>query len=361
MMDQENKKPMDLTESVPEIPDTDNAPEKKQKKRKWWLLLIFLLIAGLVLSAAADFFGTGGGKEEIPIEVTEGSGSSVIAGQLKENNIIRHPFLFKLYARLKSGTVYQKGTHYVTDSMSYPDLLEVFSSAANMDEFTRKLVIPEGFELWQIVELLVENGLGDKSTFYHEIENGVFDFPFVSQIPRTEHRLEGYLYPDTYLFTTEESEHDILNRMLTAFNEKVVPVYHVHGTEKTLDEIITFASVIEREAANDEERPLVASVFENRLKIGMKLESCATVQYILKERKTVLSMDDIAIESPYNTYLHTGLPAGPIASPGVSSVIAALTPAKTDYLYFLATADGEENLFSETFEEHNRKLVKTQK
>ncbi len=351
MMDQENMN------QLTEVSTGETQPKKK--KFRWYFPVLLLLLV-FAFFAAADFFGTGGSREEVSIEVSEGSGSSVIARQLKENRIIRFPLLFKLYARLQGDVIYQKGSHNVADSMSYADLLEVFSSAADMDEFTRKVVIPEGFELWQIVDLLVENGLGDKAAFYHEIENGVFEFPFISQIPRTENRLEGYLYPDTYLFTTEESEHDILSRMLQAFNEKVVPVYHGHGTDKTLDEILIFASVIEREAANDEERPLVASVFENRLEIGMKLESCATVQYILKERKTVLSMEDIAIDSPYNTYLYEGLPQGPIASPGISSVLAALEPANTDYLYFLATADGEENLFSETFEEHNQKLLKTQ-
>lgn len=331
-----------------------------KKKKKFLKILPILLVLAIFALVGTDFLGTGGKKDQVPIEVLEGSGSSVIAQQLKENNIIRFPFFFKLYARLQGDVIFQKGTHYVMDSMSYPDLIEAFTSAANMDEFTRKVVIPEGFELWQIVDLLVENGLGEKDAFYHEIEHGVFDYPFISQIPRTENRLEGYLYPDTYLFTTEADEHAILDQMLQAFNEKVIPVYYGHGTDKSLDEILIFASVIEREAANDEERPFVASVFQNRLNIGMRLESCATVQYILKERKTVLSNADTAIDSPYNTYLYAGLPLGPIASPGISSIISALNPADTKYLYFLATADGGKNLFSETFEEHNRKLIETQ-
>ena len=355
-MDQEKREAMDLTQSAEEM----KVPQQKPKRKlRWWSFLGVLLLC-LAVSALCDFLGTGGKKEEIAIDVPEGAGSSVIAGQLKEAGIIRHPFLFKAYARLSGDALFQKGVHNVTDSMSYPDLLEVFSSAADMDQFTRTVVIPEGYELWQIVDLLVENGLGDKDVFYDEINNGTFDYSFIDLIPRTENRLEGYLYPDTYFFTTEQSEHDILNQMLSAFQEKVVPVYHGHGTDKSLDEIITFASVIEREAANDEERPLVASVFLNRMEIGMKLESCATVQYILKERREILSKDDIAIASPYNTYLNPGLPAGPIASPGISSVTAALEPADTDYLYFLATAGGEKNLFSKTFEEHNKKLAQTQ-
>ena len=144
------------------------------------------------------------------------------------------------------------------------------------------------------------------------------------------------------------------------FADRVLPVYEAAQTDRSLDQIITLSSIIEREAANDEERPLVASVFVNRLAQGMKLESCATVQYILKERKTILSNADTAIDSPYNTYRNPGLPVGPIASPGLSSIQAALNPAATDYLYFVAKADGSGNLFSKTFEEHNQKIQQTQ-
>ncbi len=339
-----------------------------EKKKTFWskqrlVILVLAVVLGLgVFSAAGDFFGTGGEKTGVMIEIPEGSGASGIARTLKEEGIIRHPLLFKLYTRLHGNAVYQKGKHTLADSMSYPDILEVLESAPEVDEKDiKRIVIPEGYEVWQIVDLLVENGLGDEAVFYHEIENGDFAFPFVAEIPQRENRLEGYLYPDTYLFSVQESEHEILSRMLENFQEKVLPVYHAYGTEKTLDEILIFASVIEREAANDQERPKIASVFQNRMEIGMKLESCATVQYILKERKTVLSKEDIAIDSPYNTYLYYGLPKGPIASPGIPSIQAALHPADTEYLYFLATADGSGNLFSKTFEEHNQKDLETKR
>ncbi len=340
---------------------------EEQKKRLWSKKRLVVLILAVLLvwgggSVLGDFFGTGGSKDLVMVEIPEGSGASGIAQMLKKEGIIRHPLMFKLYTRLHGEAVYQKGNHSVSDSMSYQDILQVLESAPEVDEKDiRKVVIPEGYELWQIVDLLTENGLGDKAAFYHEIENGVFDFPFVAEIPRSENRLEGYLYPDTYLFSVQESEYEILARMLENFNQKVLPAYHAYGTEKTLDEILTFASVIEREAANDEERPLVASVFRNRMEIGMKLESCATVQYILKERKDVLSKDDIAIDSPYNTYLYYGLPKGPIAAPGIASIEAALHPADTEYLYFLATEDGSGNLFSKTFEEHNQKDLETKR
>lgn len=352
------------TASSQDTAEDQEEPKKKPKKKKKGgrvvTVLVIAVLLALLVSALCDLLGTGGNANPIAFQVEDGAGTSIIARQLKNQGVIRHPMVFKLYAKTKGELIYQRGIHFISDSMSYDQLMASLTAAADSDQNMRRIVIPEGYELRQVVDLLVENGLGNKETFYHEIENGSFDFDFVDEIPRTENRLEGYLYPDTYLFTTEESEHEILAKMLENFSDKVIPVYESYDTDKSLDDILIFASVIEREAANDEERPLVASVFENRLEEGMKLESCATVQYILKERKEILSKADIAIDSPYNTYLYEGLPAGPIASPGLPSMEAALEPADTDYLYFLATADGSENLFSETFEEHNRKLEETQ-
>lgn len=148
--------------------------------------------------------------------------------------------------------------------------------------------------------------------------------------------------------------------MLKKFNDTVVPLYKQSGSTYSLDEIVTMASLVEREAANDSERGKVASVFYNRLEKGMTLSSCATVQYILKERKTILSTSDTKIKSDYNTYINKGLPVGPIASPGEKSVRAALYPEKTDYLYFAAKADGSANVFSKTGEEHMETVKRLQ-
>ena len=302
----------------------------------------------------------GGSDNGFVVEIPEGAGTQSIAELLEKYTIIRHPFVFRMYVRMQGTPVWQKGKHTLNTAMSYREIVKKLQSPPDVQPDIRKVVIPEGYELRQMIDLLVENGLGERENFMIEVETGMFEYAFINQIPDRENRLEGYLYPDTYLFSVEETEHQILDKMLAAFQEKVMPVYEASGTETSLDEVLKMASVIEREAANDEERPKVASVFYNRLKIGMKLESCATVQYILKERKDVLSLLDIAIDSPYNTYKYTGLPVGPIASPGISSIQAALYPADTNYLYFVATADGGENLFSETFQEHNQKTIQTQ-
>ena len=344
--------------------------EKQQKKKRrgcGFYFLIFLLVVivaggsvtGVLLYR--DMTGANGDNKNYVIEIPEGAGSASIANILRNRGIIQYAFAFKLYTRITGEPTYQKGRHTLNPTMSYAQLCEKLSGAPDQEDAgTKRVAIPEGYELRQIVDLLVEKGLGTKEAFMDEIENGSFDFDFIRKIPRTENRLEGYLYPDTYLFSVEDSAHDIIQKMLNAFQENVVPAYEAVSTPYSLDQVIIFASVVEREAANDEERPIVASVFYNRIDRGMKLESCATVQYILQERKDILSNEDIAIDSNYNTYKYKGLPAGPIASPGLKSVEAVLEPADTDYLYFVATADGSQNLFSETFEEHSQKIQEVQ-
>ena len=340
----------------------------KRRRRRGCLFttavaLIAVLLVGAVgfgILAWRDIHGSGEDKNYV-VEIPDGAGTATIANILRNRGIIHLPAVFRLYVRSGEIPVYQKGKHTINDSMSYAEILAKLETAPDVESVgTKKVVIPEGYELRQIVDLLVETGLGDRETFMKEIEQGAFAYSFIDRIPDRENRLEGYLYPDTYLFSTEETEHQIIDKMLSAFHEKALPLYESVSTPYSLDQILILASVIEREAANDEERPLVASVFYNRIDKGMKLESCATVQYILKERKEILSNEDTAIDSPYNTYKYKGLPAGPIASPGTASIEAALQPAETDYLYFVATADGSANLFSKTFEEHNQKTIETQ-
>ena len=227
-------------------------------------------------------------------------------------------------------------------------------------ETAGKELIPEGYELRNIADALEEKGLIDRSRFEDELEKGKFDYDFINEISRKKNRLEGYLFPATYEIEPGTGEHEIIDMMLKKFNDTVVPLYKQSGSTYSLDEIVTMASLVEREAANDSERGKVASVFYNRLEKGMTLSSCATVQYILKERKTILSTSDTKIKSDYNTYINKGLPVGPIASPGEKSVRAALYPEKTDYLYFAAKADGSANVFSKTGEEHMETVKRLQ-
>lgn len=313
------------------------------------VIVIVALVFGF--SLAKDMFGLKKSRELI-VSIPEGAGIREISEILEENGIVEYSQVFRLRASL-GNYVIQQGRHVLDRSMSYGKLLKKLTSIpdAGYDDIY-KVLIPEGYEIKDIAKVLSEKGLIDEKVFFEEIENGDFDYPFINEIKRDENRLEGYLFPATYEIQKGESEHTIINKMLEAFNMFVVPLYENSGTNLSLDEIVTMASIVEREAANDSERPLVSSVFYNRLKKDMTLSSCATVQYILKERKKILSVADTKIKSPYNTYKEKGLPPGPIASPGKASIEAALSPADTDYLYFAAKSDGSSNVFSRTDEEH---------
>ncbi len=327
----------------------------KKQMIKYAAVSVVLLIVIIVMFS--DMWGIGGGKATIDIKVHEGAGLSVITDSLSRFGIIKNKFAFKVYARLTGEHVYQKGIHRFNPSMSYRQIIKELEKMPESEAYT--VLIPEGYEIRQIADTLAEKGLINREVFLREAEVGNFDYDFVLDIPDRENRLEGYLYPDTYSFSNDMTEREIIGVMLDNFEKKVMPVYRESHSEKSLDEIIKLASVIEREAANDNERGRVASVFVNRLNKGMRLESCATVQYILKERKSVLSNEDTMIDSPYNTYRNSGLPYGPIASPGLKSIEAAIYPEETNYYYFMAVADGSESRFATTFEEHiqNQKRI----
>ena len=328
------------------------------KRRLGFKKICIILVIVVLLVMLSDVLGIGGGSKPVEIKVRSGYSLDVIADELKDSGVINNKFMFKVYAHLTGEHIYQIGVHRLNPSMSYGKILENLETADVRDEI--QVLIPEGYELYKVADVLEENGLINREAFMQEIENGDFDYEFVKNIPERENRLEGYLFPDTYNFYLDESEYDIIDKMLKNFEKQVLPVYEKAETDKSLDDIIKLASVIEREAANDDERTTVASVLTNRLNSGKRLESCATVQYILKERKSVLSNEDTRIDSPYNTYMYGGLPIGPIASPGIKSIEAALYPAETNYMFFISVKDGSYSLFSETLEEHLEKQKEIQ-
>ncbi len=318
-------------------------------------VIIAMLLSGGIL--IGDICGVGGGDRRVDLKITEGESTSAIINELKESGMISSKLAFKLYAKKTGNHIYKTGIHSLNSSMSYSEILKALEQVPKQD--SDAVTIPEGYELRQIADLLEKEGLINRDVFMRETESGSFNYDFIEKIPKRDNWLEGYLFPDTYSFTAGMTEHDIIDKMLENFNKQIVSVYEKAQSNLSLDEIVTLASMIEREAAGNEDRGKVASVFVNRLNRGMKLESCATVQYVLKERKSVLSNGDTQIDSPYNTYKNSGLPIGPIASPGLKSVEAALYPEQTNYLYFMASADGKSTVFSETFDgqlEHQKEI-----
>ncbi|MDP6626047.1 MAG: endolytic transglycosylase MltG, partial [Nitrospinota bacterium] len=190
-----------------------------------------------------------------------------------------------------------------------------------------------------------------------------FDPVIVKKLGFNAHSLEGYLFPDTYYFEKKISDYDILKKMVDAFRKKIMIqeiMVEAKKSNLSLHEIVTLASVIEKETGKEEERPLISAVFHNRLRKKMRLQSDPTVIYAIRNFDGNLRKKDLRIDSPYNTYRYAGLPPGPIANPGLSSIKTAMQPAKANYLYFVSKKDGEHK-FSSTLKEHNQAVLKYQK
>jgi len=286
------------------------------------------------------------------ITIKKGMTSSSVADLLVEKKVIKYKKEFIEMANaigLKTG--YVAGSYRLVPGISYQEIAKQIcrKSASAIIRFT----IPEGFEVRNIVDRLVSLHLIDSAKFYEVMNNEDFDYDFLKDLPKRSVKLEGYFFPDTYETRADSGEKKIIDMMLKRFNMVFTDQYKKRAKEinMSIDDVITLASVIERESGNASESPLVSSVFHNRLKKGMKLQSCATVQYILKKRKPVLSTADTKIDSPYNTYQYAGLPVGPIASPGKTSIEAALYPKESDYLYFVLGKD-KKTVFSQTYAEH---------
>ncbi|MBE7012039.1 MAG: endolytic transglycosylase MltG [Ruminococcaceae bacterium] len=326
------------------------------------------IILGVIIAVALCFLLTVVGvlreiykddtDKAVLVDIPEGAGVSQIVQLLEEKEVIDSPFLFKLYEKFNGGGVYHKGVHKFYVGMSYENILRSLETFVEVDV---AITIPEGYEIYRIAQLLEDNEICTKTDFYEAQKKEYKDFPFLKDARKRENPMEGYLFPDTYQFRRGQSAESVITVMLTNFKNKVYKLYEESKTDKTLDEIIIMASIVEREAANETEWGKVASVFYNRLEIGMKLQSCATVQYVLKERKDILSNEDIKIDSPYNTYKYEGLPIGPIASPGLGAIKAAISPEETEYLYFAATKDGSRNVFNITGEGHMETVKELQK
>ncbi|GAB1475369.1 endolytic transglycosylase MltG [Bacillota bacterium] len=336
----------------------------KSKRR---FLSFILALATVFVIALLMFFnswlagGSGpllpGSTDLVSITIARGSVTKTIGQQLEATGLISDSLVFRVKSRLDGlDGKYQAGDYSLSPGMSMNEIMEMLLSGHSD---TTRFTIPEGYDIRRTADTLESARLIDRSTFMRELAEGDFDYWFINDLGKGENRLEGYLFPETYEIYVTANEHDIIDKMLSQFNN-VITDEHINRMKelgKDMNEVLVLASIIEREALVSEDRPVIAGVFLNRLKSGMPLQSCATVQYILGEQKPVLSTADTQTESPYNTYLHTGLPPTPICSPGIESINAALWPVDTDYLYFLAKGDGS-HVFSKTYEEHLRNKAK---
>lgn len=291
----------------------------------------------------------GNGSVVRDISFPPGRGVRTLADQLKTDGLIRSSWHFVLLTRLRGQAHKLKaGDYRFNDGMTVSQIL---NKLATGDVDYRKFSLPEGYSIYQVAELLEQKGYFKKEDFLDRCR----DAALLSRLGINLPSVEGYLYPATYNLSRGAGEQQLIAQMFAQFEKKYAELSKsaVSSGGLSRHETVTLASLIEKEAVSPEEKPLISSVFHNRLRIGMPLQSDPTAVYGVRAFSGKVTKADIQRPSPYNTYLNRGLPPGPIGNPGSDSIQAALRPPRTDYLYFVARQDGTHQ-FSRTLEEHNR-------
>lgn len=290
------------------------------------------------------------------VEIPPAATATDVARLLKEEGLIRSTHVFRLLGKLTGQeTAIQAGQYNLGPAQTPREILQILAEGLTFHREI-KVVIPEGYTVRQMARLLEAEGITKEADFLAIAKNGDLDSKYFADMAEaeTDWRWEGFFFPDTYLFLpnspAEEVAQKMLHRLDEVWSEEIKGLTDFPADLKPR-ELITLASLVEREAKLAEERPLIAAVFYNRLRKDMLLQSCATVQYLFPEQKPELSEEDTTIPSPYNTYLHGGLPPGPIAAPGREAIRAVLRPGNSENLYFLAKPDGS-HAFSTTYQGH---------
>ncbi len=290
------------------------------------------------------------------INVPKGATTEKIANILVENDLIQSAVYFRVLAKIKGvDGSFQYGDFSLTTGMDPEEIMLILSQEGEKREVVR-FTIPEGFTLEQIAKRVEAQDLVKASVFMDAAENGNYGYRFLENLPDRPKRLQGYLFPATYEVYADASAEDIISKMLMKFDEIFLDEYYEQAEKLgyTVDDIITIASMIEKEVRVPEERPKVSGVIYNRLNIDMNLQMCSTIMYALEKPRDRVLYRDLEIESLYNTYKYPGLPLGPIANPGQPSIEAALYPENHSYLYFvLKDVETGEHEFNATLDEHN--------
>jgi len=334
------------------------APARSQvplgKRLAAWVLL--LLGLGALTGLAAFRYmtlpaSTPRNAQALIVSIPEGMTTAEIAQLLEEKGIIRKARFLQWLSRLYRVDARLQAGHYLLSSDM--NLLAVLQALRDGRVHVVRVTIPEGYHLRQIADLLARNGLVDRERFLRLASDESLVYGDEPPIAKPHPSLEGYLFPDTYLLSPAMTEEQIIRTMVNRFLEVVMPL--VDGRPAplgmSLHEVVTLASIVEKEALYRHEEPIIASVFINRLSIDMPLQADPTIAYLFDEHKPRISYADLQIDSPYNTYRYRGLPPTPIASPGASAIQAVMEPAETEWLFFVARGDGT-HIFSRTFREH---------
>lgn len=300
--------------------------------------------------------------------IRQGETAAEIAERLKADGLISDSLLFR--ARIEVEGVagdLSAGEYELSPSMKPSEILEILVKG-NIKK-SPLITIPEGWRSEEIATRLSERGVGSVDQFTRVVKDGKSESQLLSSRPAGA-SLEGYLFPESYAVDEKSTPENLARRMIEQFEKQFTPEMREKANKRgmSIHQIVTLASIIEREAVVPSERPMMAGVFYNRLELGMLIQSDPTVQYALtlvqpvsKDKhgwwKKDLTVEDLAIDSPYNTYRYRGLPPGPICNPGLASLRAAVEPEKTDYVYFMAKPDGS-HAFARTLDEHNTNVAK---
>ena len=322
------------------------------------ILAVTLISSGLLASYVYKTYlaPVTSASTKVTVEIRRGMTTKQIAKLLEEKKVVRSHKAFAWITDLSGKAEKLRAGEYLLDSSKTPTLIleQLLTGKVLLYEVT----IPEGLTIVQTAELLVKAGFGSAELFI----KAATDTEFIAKFGIEGNSAEGYLMPETYRFAKGASPGDILGKMIFTFFEKVEPLRQAKSAVSFLDfgEIVTLASIIEKETANRKEYRLISSVFHNRLKKGMLLQADPTVIYGLPNFDGNIRKEDLSYDSPYNTYRYRGLPPGPISNPGLAAIAAALNPEKSAYLYFVATKNEGRHYFSKNLPEHNRAVRKYQ-
>ncbi len=333
-----------------------------------FVLIAAILISVFIIMVANDMYAFVKSAEPVTVTIPEDATLDQVADILHDNRIIRYPGIFKMYAKMKKDPCeFYAGEYTVTAQLGYKELLREFRPKT--PQGVSWVTIPEGYTTDEIIDLLVETGIGTREKYVDVINNYDFDYWFIDELgddwaaDGRFYRLDGYLFPDTYEFYNASSEETVIGKMLYRFDTIFTDEYR-QGAELmgfSVDDIITIASIVEKEAGSPSDFSTVSSVFHNRLAAPYDfpyLETDASIVYAIQHetgKRPKLTAEDLQYDSPYNSYTHPGLPPGPISSPSNSAMLAALNPIRTNYYFFVSS--GDRTYFSVTRAEHEAKVA----
>lgn len=337
--------------------------QEGEKMKSIYKYLIIILVILLASASAAYLYyqknlqAPSDVDEEIKVEfsVEKGATPANIAKNLKEEGLIKDEQTFLTYVKINKLTPQLKaGQYLLLNTMSVEEITDIIIKGVSIQ---KKFTIPEGYTIWQIAEVMEREGIMSEEVFWQlAIEEDFPEYEFIAGLKKDKHRLEGYLFPETYYISRQEEPRKVFQIMINQFL-KVKARLPENKSGLSERNALILASIVEAESMAAKERPLIASVFLNRLDLKMKLECDATIQYALGKRKEIVLFKDLEIDSPYNTYRNTGLTPTPICAVGESALKAVYQPDQSDYLFFFAKNDGSgEHVFNKSYAEHERQM-----